>query len=140
MGASKKKKINRRRSTNVFLTLTKSFSLKLLHIITSGVDHIASQPIVTETDIAITSSSGIHGPPIAEWVVMNWIVASRHYNLTYKWQKEHYWAEKSNHFNVQDHAGKRLGVLGYGSIGRQSTLSVKEVHPYLSYRKANLPT
>lgn len=73
------------------------------------------------TDIPVTTSSGIHGPPIAEWTVMNWLVASRDYVRTYEAQKKHVWGTLDEYMHrFHDQAGRRVGILGYGSIGRQS--------------------
>ena len=53
---------------------------------------------------------------------MTYLVQSHHYNLLYEKQKRNEWAKDSfasvSH-QVRDLAGQRLGVLGYGSIGRQ---------------------
>ncbi|KAL1965768.1 hypothetical protein VTN77DRAFT_5089 [Rasamsonia byssochlamydoides] len=95
-------------------------NLKLLHSFSAGVDHLLKEPIVTDTNVPITTSSGIHGPPIAEWTVMNWLVASKQYNELYEAQKKHEWKKWSSfRTSVEDHVGKRVGILGYGSIGRQ---------------------
>ena len=78
-------------------------------------------PILKESEIPITTSSGIHGPPIAEWTLMNWLVASRQYARLYEAQKEHRWDDKGPYIlRSHDQAGKKVGILGYGSIGRQS--------------------
>jgi phosphoglycerate dehydrogenase-like enzyme len=37
-----------------------------------------------------------------------------------EWQKEHKWGSHQEIGSVRDGVGQRLGVLGYGSIGRQS--------------------
>lgn len=51
---------------------------------------------------------------------MNWLVSSRCYDKTAAWQREHTWGNnKELTGTLQDHVGKRVGVLGYGSIGRQ---------------------
>lgn len=77
--------------------------------------------MLTDSEIPVTTSSGIHGPPIAEWTVMNWLVASREYNITYENQKKHIWGSVNLYSHgIQDHVGKKVGILGYGSIGRQS--------------------
>ncbi|KAK2745874.1 hypothetical protein FQN57_003487 [Myotisia sp. PD_48] len=94
--------------------------LKLVHSITAGVDHLIDDPIITQTNIPITTVSGIHGPPISEWVIMNWLVSSRLYDMTSEWQRAKVWTSNKGLIHMmQDHVKKRVGILGYGSIGRQ---------------------
>ena len=67
-------------------------------------------------------ATGIHGPQIAEWVIFTALVQSHDYKRLYECQKKHVWGrdiEADSFQNVRDRAGLRLGVLGYGSIGRQ---------------------
>ncbi|PYH91322.1 hypothetical protein BO71DRAFT_460263 [Aspergillus ellipticus CBS 707.79] len=94
--------------------------IKIIHVFSAGLDHLLSHPIVTSTSIPLTSSSGIHGPPIAEWTIMNWLVASRRFLYTHANQQRHAW-EKEEGFmeSLHDQVGKTVGILGYGSIGRQ---------------------
>ncbi|EOD44586.1 putative 2-hydroxyacid dehydrogenase protein [Neofusicoccum parvum UCRNP2] len=93
--------------------------LKWLHLLSAGSNHIQKHPIYTDSDITITTSSGIHGPQIAEWVLMTTLVRTHFYNSLHDAQKEHKWAKYSSNQTVYDLVGQRLGVLGYGSIGRQ---------------------
>lgn len=87
----------------------------------AGLDHLLYHPVLQDSEIPITTSSGIHGPPIAEWTVMNWLVASRKYVQTYEAQKTHIWEDKIAYMQgMHDQVGKKVGILGYGSIGRQS--------------------
>lgn len=84
-------------------------------------DHLVNNPIFKDSHIPFTTSSGIHGPPIAEWVIMNWLVSARKYSILYEGQKAHRW-EKGYAWmqETEDQVGKKVGILGYGSIGRQS--------------------
>ncbi|KXL46053.1 hypothetical protein M433DRAFT_66173 [Acidomyces richmondensis BFW] len=95
--------------------------LQLIQLASAGSNQVQNHPIYTKTDIIITTSSGIHGPQIAEWAVMTALVQSHHYNKLHDLQKEHKWGSKdmSEYRNVKDNVGRTLGVLGYGSIGRQ---------------------
>lgn len=98
------------------------YRLKLVHSITAGLDHLKDDPIIANSNIPITTVSGIHGPPIAEWVIMNWLVPTRLYDLTSKWQREHVWtSNKGLVQKMNDKVKKRVGILGYGSIGRQGS-------------------
>jgi phosphoglycerate dehydrogenase-like enzyme len=100
--------------------LTYFLSLKLIHLFPAGIDHFAKHPIILGSDIDITTSSGIHGHPIAEWVLMTTLSFSEHYSSTYDLQKQHFWGQNEHHFSHgSDWVGKRVGIASYGSIGRQ---------------------
>ncbi|KAJ5085221.1 D-isomer specific 2-hydroxyacid dehydrogenase NAD-binding [Penicillium argentinense] len=97
-----------------------SQNLKLIHTLSAGLDHLTHNPILKEGRIPISTSSGIHGPPIAEWTIMNWLVSSRNYDRQYEGQKARAWPDKTPYMvGNHDQAGKKVGILGYGSIGRQ---------------------
>ncbi|KAF4555825.1 D-isomer specific 2-hydroxyacid dehydrogenase-like protein 6 [Elsinoe fawcettii] len=100
--------------------------LELIQLFSAGSNHIASSPIYKDTDTPITTASGIHGPQIAEWVIMTALVHSHKYKSLYELQKAHKWGKDAGgegkgqeYRDVRDMVGARLGVLGYGSIGRQ---------------------
>jgi len=96
--------------------------LELVHFFSAGTNHVSNQPIYTSSDVTLTTSSGVHGPQIAEWVVMTALVQSHKYNLLHDLQKQHQWGKEgmSRELNKsRDMVGQRVGVLGYGSIGRQ---------------------
>ena len=94
--------------------------LEVLQLLSAGSNHIQDEWIYKDEDVTIATSSGIHGPQIAEWVVMTALVHSHKYNLLHDLQKEHKWGKNAGNWNeVRDRVGLRLGVLGYGSIGRQ---------------------
>lgn len=94
-------------------------NLGLVHLVSAGSNQLQGQPLWTDSDVTITTSSGIHGPQIAEWVIMTGLVASHKYHQLYEAQKKRVWGKKFGEYKVNDQVGKRLGVLGYGSIGRQ---------------------
>ncbi|TKA83863.1 hypothetical protein B0A55_00168 [Friedmanniomyces simplex] len=105
--------------------LSNAPNLQVVQLSSAGSNQIQNHPIFTSSDITITTSSGIHGPQIAEWCVMTALVQSHKYNSLHDLQKEHRWggggkgADKGDYRSVRDMVGRRLGVLGYGSIGRQ---------------------
>lgn len=100
-------------------------NLKLVHLLSAGANQMFNTPIWKESDIAITNSSGIHGPQIAEWVLMQILSHSHQQKLILQWQKEHKWGSHNELSYVKDIVGQRFGVLGYGAIGRQSMSSLK---------------
>jgi len=95
-------------------------NLKFIHFYSAGINHIQKDPIYTQTDIPLTTSSGVHGPAISEWVVLQILSNGHAQKKLLEWQREHKWGTHSDLRHVRDSVGMRLGVLGYGSIGRQT--------------------
>ncbi|KAF1359486.1 hypothetical protein EJ07DRAFT_120162 [Lizonia empirigonia] len=91
---------------------------KLIQFFSAGTNHVANHPIYTDSKIPLCSANGVHGPQIAEWVVMMDLVHSHNYTTLYDNQKKQEWNQRIG-MNVSDRVGKRVAILGYGSIGRQ---------------------
>ncbi|KAF2197237.1 hypothetical protein GQ43DRAFT_451824 [Delitschia confertaspora ATCC 74209] len=95
-------------------------NLELIQFFSAGTNHIAQHPIYTDSEIPLTTASGVHGPQIAEWVIMMNLIHSHHYPRYYELQKDRKWENYgAEGRDVRDMVGQRVGVLGYGSIGRQ---------------------
>lgn len=95
-------------------------NIRIIQTVSAGLDHLLSHPILQKTNIPITTSTGIHGPPVAEWTVVNWLTSARKYIYTHEAQKQHRWADTNEYMSVvSDQVSKKVGILGYGSIGRQ---------------------
>lgn len=97
-------------------------NLKFIHFFSAGTDHVTNTPIYKDSEVILTTSSGIHGPQIAEWVLMQLLAFNHHEKQLLAFQREHKWGKLNGMWSIRDYVGQRLGVLGYGSIGRQSKL------------------
>lgn len=96
---------------------------KLIQFFSAGTNHVAQHPVYTDSKIPLCSANGVHGPQIAEWVVMMNLVHSHKYTKLFEMQKERVWNQRAG-MEVSDRVGKRVAILGYGSIGRQGTLNL----------------
>ncbi|KAF2805962.1 uncharacterized protein BDZ99DRAFT_449652 [Mytilinidion resinicola] len=94
-------------------------NLGLIQFFSAGINHVMKHPIYTDSKIPLCTATGIHGPQIAEWVILTTLVQSHGYNDLYEAQKKHAWKKDNGAGSVRDLPGQRVGVLGYGSIGRQ---------------------
>jgi hypothetical protein len=98
-------------------------NVKLIQFFSAGTNHVDQHPIYTDSKIPLSSANGVHGPQIAEWVIMMDLVHNHSFPVLYDLQKEKTWRQKAG-MNVSDRVGKRVGILGYGSIGRQGELDI----------------
>ena len=105
-------------------------NLQLVHFCSSGTDHIAGHPVYADSTIPLTTCRGIHGPPICEWVIMTALVHSHRYNLLHDLQKEQRWDRQDALTQVRDMVGQRIGILGYGGIGRQGEKMANTTYIY----------
>lgn len=104
-------------------------NLKWIQLLSAGINHLIKQPIYTETDIPITTASGIAAGAITEWVIMTTLALSKNYNFMHDNQKQHKWdSSGAGLFRRRDWYGQRIGIAGYGSVGRQGK-------PVLAYTK-----
>lgn len=102
--------------------------LRFIQFTSAGINHISSppggtpHPIYSDTDVALCTVSGIHASPISEWVVMSILAEGHRLRQMERWQRERTWGNVlgTQGGGMRDSVGKRVGVLGYGSIGRQS--------------------
>lgn len=99
-------------------------NVRLIHLFSAGADSWIGTPIWNDTKIPITNSSGVHGPQIAEWVTLQILSSNHKQQQLLEWQKKHYWGPHSELGFPKDYVGQRLGVLGYGAIGRQCKLVI----------------
>ena len=97
-------------------------NIKLIHLFSAGADRLVNTPVWNGTKIPITNSSGVHGPQISEWVILQMLSNNHKQKKLLEWQQKHYWGKHTELGFIKDYVGQRLGVLGYGAIGRQSKL------------------
>ncbi|RQM04570.1 hypothetical protein DH86_00004225 [Scytalidium sp. 3C] len=115
--------------------------LKFIHLFSAGSDALQNTPIYKDTDITLTTSSGIHGPQIAEWVILQTLASPHKEKLLLKWQSEHVWGKHGAIGDLKDLVDQRFAVLGYGSIGRQAARVAKALGmDVIAYTASPRPT
>jgi phosphoglycerate dehydrogenase-like enzyme len=108
-------------------------------VLSAGVDRLYSSPIWKETDIAITNSSGVHGPQIAEWIILQTLSHFHRQKLLLELQSQHVWGSDKVPREQQDGVGQTFGVLGYGAIGRQAA-RVADIVPRTGDPDGSIPS
>ncbi len=95
-------------------------SLKWIHSIGAGVDGILT-PELLESQIVVTSSSGIHREPISEHVLGFMLSFVRGFHVFARQQMRKEWKR----FDLEELAGKTLGIIGLGEIGSEIAVKAK---------------
>jgi phosphoglycerate dehydrogenase-like enzyme len=94
--------------------------LRWIQIHSAGYDHILGAPIIQAEDVEITSTSGIHATPMAEFSLMMMLAFEYRLPHMLRFQANAEWpANRYDIFNPRELRGQTLGIVGYGSIGRE---------------------
>jgi phosphoglycerate dehydrogenase-like enzyme len=85
----------------------------------AGVDRLPETPL-WRSDVAVTTSSGIHAPNIAEYVLAMMLAFAHRLPLMLAYQARAEWpSQRWQKFAVPELRQATVGVIGYGSIGRE---------------------
>lgn len=93
--------------------------LRWLQVQWAGVEFLLDHP-VRHSSVIVTTSSGVHATPIAEHVFALLLALVRHVPLMLSYQAKAEWPRRAwNLFRSPELRGMTLGLVGYGSIGRE---------------------
>jgi phosphoglycerate dehydrogenase-like enzyme len=94
--------------------------LRWIHTAPAGVDFLMTQPLLTSEDIIVTTSSGIHASTIAEHTFAMILALARKIPQMIRYQQKSEWpADRQNALPRVELRGSTLGIVGYGSLGRE---------------------
>jgi phosphoglycerate dehydrogenase-like enzyme len=88
----------------------------------AGVNALYDHPLYTQSAITLTTSSGVHAATIAEYAITVLLALAHRVPTMVEWQRRGGWppdAQRWPLFVPTEVRGATLGVIGYGSIGRE---------------------
>lgn len=107
-------------TNRVLPTPEKAPNLKWIQFHWAGVDHALEEPILQREGISITSLSGASAPQMAEHAIMMMLALGHHIPDVFAHQKKAEWPSgRWQLFSPVELRGSTVGIVGYGSIGRQ---------------------
>ena len=102
--------------------LARAPRLKWVQLHMAGVNALHDHPLYTDSAIPLTTASGVHGATIAEYAVTVLLALAHHVPRMVEWQARGAWPPDEQRwplFVPAEVRGATLGIVGYGSIGRE---------------------
>ena len=97
--------------------LAKWRNLRWVQLLSAGSNQLAGHPI-RETQIAVTTASGTHGVPIAQYVSCTILMVAHRMPQVLQYKETQHWPNRLA-LASRPLRGQTVGILGYGSIGRE---------------------
>lgn len=89
--------------------------LRWIQFSSSGVGHLVRLMGLADSNVVITNVAGIHGAPLAEFVLLSMLFFARDLPRVLADQRLHRW----DRFAGQSLKGKTMGIIGLGGVGRE---------------------
>jgi phosphoglycerate dehydrogenase-like enzyme len=99
--------------------LKRSPQLKWVQLMSAGADHILKGLLAERKEITVTTGSGVAANTIAEYTISSMLAWAHVLPTTMRAQLKREW-KRTGFMDIEPMRGKTLGVIGYGSIGRET--------------------
>jgi phosphoglycerate dehydrogenase-like enzyme len=102
--------------------LERAPNLKWVQLHMAGVDALAEHPLYTRSAIPLVTASGVHAATIAEYAITMLLALAHRIPRMVEWQARGGWPPDEQRwplFVPSEVRGATLGIIGYGSIGRE---------------------
>ncbi|HUK63782.1 MAG TPA: D-2-hydroxyacid dehydrogenase [Dongiaceae bacterium] len=96
--------------------------LKWVQLHMAGVNALYDHPIYTESSVTLTTTSGVHSATIAEYAITVLLALAHRVPRMVEWQRRGGWPPDEQRWSLfvpTEIRGATLGIIGYGSIGRE---------------------
>lgn len=95
--------------------------LRWIQATSAGVGQFAARFGLTRSNIMVTTASGVHARPIAEFVLMAMLLFAKGGFRMQANQRAHHWERYAG----EEIAGKVVGIVGVGNIGQEIARAVR---------------
>jgi phosphoglycerate dehydrogenase-like enzyme len=96
--------------------------LKWVQVHMAGVDSLRRHPLYTDSTVPIATASGVHAGTIAQYAVTMLLALAHRVSRMIEWQHAGVWPPDRDRWSLflpTEVRGATLGIIGYGSIGRE---------------------
>ena len=107
-------------TNRVIPTVEQAAKLRWIQFHWAGVEHVIDDPILRKPDLVATTLSGAAAPQMAEYILTMLLALGRRLPDLFAYQKRTEWPrDRWDRFTPLELRGSTVGIVGYGSIGRQ---------------------
>jgi phosphoglycerate dehydrogenase-like enzyme len=100
--------------------LDRAPGIRWIQLLSAGADRVLDGPLKGRS-IPLTTASGIHATAIAEYTLGSMLAYAHRIHIAIHAQIRHEWSRSRNLTEpVDELRGRTLGIIGYGSIGRET--------------------
>jgi len=102
--------------------LARAPDLRWVQLHMAGVNTLQDHPLFRETTIPLTTTSGVHAATIAEYAMTVLLALAHRVPRMVEWHRRKTWPPDEDRWRLfvpTEIRGATLGVVGYGSIGRE---------------------
>ena len=114
------------RQTNILYSggivpkLEQAPNLKWIQFHFAGIDRLVNTPILQQAGVIVTTLSGAHAPQMGEYVVMMLLALGHKLPGLMAIKSKFEWPQdRFERFRPMELRGSTVGIIGYGSIGRE---------------------
>jgi phosphoglycerate dehydrogenase-like enzyme len=112
--------------------------LRWIQAHTAGINHLADRPIMQAEDVEVTTASGIHAVPMAEYCLAMMLAFAYRLPQLRRYQDNAEWPKSTQSLTTHTLRGQTLGIVGYGSIGRELARLADQMGMVVVATKRNL--
>ena len=102
--------------------LSRAGRLKWVQVHMAGVNTLLDHPLYTDTSVLLTTTSGVHAATIAEYAISVLLALAHRVPRMVEWKAKGTWPPDKDRWSLfvpTELRGATLGIIGYGSIGRE---------------------
>lgn len=98
-----------------------------LQTTSAGVGQIIARAGLQNSELIVTTASGLHAGPLAEYAMLGLLMWSKEFSMTHRQQSEKIWRK----YATDELPGKTLAIIGPGKIGREIARLAKAFGMYV---------
>src|SRR5687768_15672903 len=102
--------------------LARAPQLQWVQVHMAGINGLFDHPLYTDSALPIVTASGVHAATIAEYAITMLLALAHRVPRMVEWQAKGVWPPDKQRwplFVPTEVRGTTLGIIGYGSIGRE---------------------